>query len=114
MYATKLQSSPSVISNNLILKFSDGYSYSKGKLDSACFAILENGPVKAVKDSKPAPKKEDIDLIVRALPYSYLCMNSYSFQVNEFEISRARAERALSDNDRDVVKTMHALINLQQ
>ncbi|KAJ3853497.1 hypothetical protein EV368DRAFT_81503 [Lentinula lateritia] len=81
----------------VIMNFSDGYSYSKGKLDSACFAILENGPVKAVKDSKPAPKKEDIDLIV-----------------NEFEISRARAERALSDNDRDVVKTMHALINLHQ
>ncbi|KAJ3807970.1 hypothetical protein F5876DRAFT_47027 [Lentinula aff. lateritia] len=81
----------------VIMNFSDGYSYSKGKLDSACFVILENGPVKVAKDSKPVPKKEDIDLIV-----------------NEFEISRARAERALSDNDRDVVKTMYALINLHQ
>ncbi|KAJ4478478.1 hypothetical protein J3R30DRAFT_3695182 [Lentinula aciculospora] len=78
----------------VIMNFSDGYSYSKAKLDSACFAILENGPVKAIKDSKPAPKKEDIDFIV-----------------NEFEISRAQAERSLSDNGMDIVKTMHALIN---
>ncbi|KAJ3722792.1 hypothetical protein DFJ43DRAFT_658342 [Lentinula guzmanii] len=80
----------------VIMNFSDGYSYSKAKLDSACFAILENGPTKVSKDTKPASKKEDIDLIV-----------------NEFEISRARAERALAENDKDVVKTIHALINLQ-
>lgn len=54
------------------LKFSDGYSYSKSKLDAACVAILENGPVKPAKDTKPL-KKEDIDLIVRAVsPFLYL------------------------------------------
>ncbi|KAJ3725131.1 hypothetical protein C8R42DRAFT_718623 [Lentinula raphanica] len=80
----------------VIMNFNDGYSYTKAKFDAACFAILENGPVKAAKDTKPAPKKEDVDLIV-----------------NEFEISRAQAEKALTENDRDVVKTMHVLINLQ-
>ncbi|KAJ3830731.1 hypothetical protein EV361DRAFT_948261 [Lentinula raphanica] len=80
----------------VIMNFKDGYSYTKAKLDAACFSILENGPVKAAKDTKPTPKKEDVDLIV-----------------NGFEISRAVAEKALTENDRDVVKTMHALINLR-
>ncbi|KIK61840.1 hypothetical protein GYMLUDRAFT_42261 [Collybiopsis luxurians FD-317 M1] len=89
----------------VIMNFSDGYSYSKSKLDAACFAILEHTPsqIKAAaalkdgkdgKDVKP-PRKEDIDLIV-----------------NEFEIPRSRAEKALLENDKDVVKTMHALIGL--
>ena len=35
-----------------------------------------------------------------------------SKKVNEFEIPRSRAEKALLENDKDVVKTMHALIGL--
>ncbi|KAF5388999.1 hypothetical protein D9757_005120 [Collybiopsis confluens] len=103
---------PEVIMNNHRLsfknvvrkvKFSDGYSYSKSKLDAACFAILEHTPnqqkvamTKDGKDTKP-PKKEDIDLIV-----------------NEFEIPRPQAEKVLLENDKDVVKAMHALIGLTQ
>ncbi|KAF9059497.1 hypothetical protein BDP27DRAFT_1302578 [Rhodocollybia butyracea] len=77
----------------VIMNFSDGYSYSKSKLDAACVAILENGPVKTVKDGKALPKKEDVDFIV-----------------NEFEIPRAQAEKVLVENNKDLVQALHALV----
>ncbi|KAE9398974.1 hypothetical protein BT96DRAFT_1104612 [Gymnopus androsaceus JB14] len=41
----------------VIMNFSDGLSYSKKQLDAACFAILENGPVKPAKDTKATCKE---------------------------------------------------------
>ncbi|PFH51707.1 hypothetical protein AMATHDRAFT_58507 [Amanita thiersii Skay4041] len=80
----------------VIINFADGFSYSKGKLEEAFRpgGILEKAPPKAHKDPLPSSvKKEDVDLIV-----------------NEFEISRQRAEKALAEHDGDLGKALRALL----
>ncbi|KAG6812410.1 hypothetical protein H0H92_002986 [Tricholoma furcatifolium] len=77
--------------------FADGFSYSKGKLEEAFRAggILEKAPARAAKDPAIAAlKKEDVDLIV-----------------NELEIPRPEAEKALLENGGDLVKTLYALVD---
>ncbi|KAG7446500.1 uncharacterized protein BT62DRAFT_919778 [Guyanagaster necrorhizus] len=67
-----------------------------GKMDEAFRpgGILEKGPVKPVKDSSaPAIKKDDIDIIV-----------------NEFEMTRAQAEKVLVQHQGDVGAALKALI----
>ncbi|ESK90191.1 hypothetical protein Moror_7756 [Moniliophthora roreri MCA 2997] len=78
----------------VIMNFADGFSYVKAKLDEAYIAVITDKE----KDKKPketitGSKKEDVDLLM-----------------NEFEISRPQAEKALAANDKDVIKTIHALI----
>lgn len=53
------------------LQFTDGFSYSKGKMEEAFRAggVLDKAPPKTIKDPAVAAlKREDIDLIVRAPP----------------------------------------------
>ncbi|PPQ71752.1 hypothetical protein CVT26_007593 [Gymnopilus dilepis] len=51
-------------------------------------------PAASTKDSNaPAPKREDIDVIV-----------------HEFEISRSQAEKVLAANDADLGKALRALV----
>jgi len=76
----------------VIVNFADGLSYSKAKLEEAMLAILDKTPVRPPK-AAAAYKKEDVDLIV-----------------NELEIPRARAEKALSENDNDVQKALRSLV----
>ncbi|KAK0505006.1 hypothetical protein EDD18DRAFT_321619 [Armillaria luteobubalina] len=82
----------------VIMNYVDGFSYSKGKMDEAFRpgGILEKGPVKPVKDSSvTAIKKDDIDIIV-----------------NEFELTRAQAEKVLVQHQGDVVAALKALITV--
>ncbi|KAK7467610.1 hypothetical protein VKT23_004663 [Stygiomarasmius scandens] len=79
----------------VIMNFNDGFSYSKGKLDAAYLSIIEKPPPKQPVSKEAATlKKEDVDLIV-----------------NEFEIPRAEAEKALLENEKDLAKTLKSLIN---
>ena len=49
------------------IQYSDGFSYSKGKLEEAYREIADKVPAKPHKDPAVAAlKKEDIDLVVRA------------------------------------------------
>lgn len=51
-------------------QYQDGFSYSKGKMETALLpgGLLDKPPVKAAKDPHAASiKKEDIDVIVRLL-----------------------------------------------
>ncbi|KAK7040826.1 hypothetical protein VNI00_009422 [Paramarasmius palmivorus] len=78
----------------VIMNFGDGFSYVKGKLDEAYIAVVtEKEKEKKPKEVITGLKKEDVDLLM-----------------NEFEISRPQAEKALAANDKDVTKTIHALI----
>ncbi|KIY63608.1 hypothetical protein CYLTODRAFT_402941 [Cylindrobasidium torrendii FP15055 ss-10] len=79
----------------VIVNFSDGFSYVKAKLEAA---YAEGGVLeKSVKPPKQAEsvtlKKEDIDLIV-----------------NELELSRTQAEKALQKHRGDVSVTLRALV----
>ncbi|GLB34613.1 hypothetical protein LshimejAT787_0201780 [Lyophyllum shimeji] len=80
----------------VIMNFADGFSYSKNRMEEAFRAggILDRAPTKPAKDpAVTALKREDVDLIIQ-----------------EFEIARPRAEKALAENGGDVVKTLLALI----
>ncbi|KAL0565640.1 hypothetical protein V5O48_016379 [Marasmius crinis-equi] len=80
----------------VIMNFADGFSYVKAKLDEAYIKVI--GPdLPSNQTQKVQCKKEDVDLLM-----------------NEFEISRAQAEKALSANDKDVAKTIQALIRPQE
>lgn len=79
------------------MNYADGFSYSKGKMEEALRAcnILDKAPTKAVKDPAAAAlKRDDIDLIV-----------------HEFEITRAQAERVLTENGGDVSKALSSLVS---
>jgi NACalpha-BTF3-like transcription factor len=77
----------------VIVNFSDGFAYSKGKMDEVLRSgLLDKQPTKPVKEITLA-KREDVDLIV-----------------HELEISRAQAEKALIENGGDIVQTLRALI----
>ncbi|THV03931.1 hypothetical protein K435DRAFT_774590 [Dendrothele bispora CBS 962.96] len=78
----------------VIMNFNDGFSYSKGKLDAAYLSLIEKSPAKQIVSKEAASlKKEDVDLIV-----------------NEFEISRTEAEKALLENEKDLAKTLKSLV----
>ncbi|KAH7914025.1 hypothetical protein BJ138DRAFT_1110946 [Hygrophoropsis aurantiaca] len=77
----------------VIANFHDGHSYNKAKLDEALRSVILDRKPPKVKDTT-AVKREDID-----------------FVVNEFEISRLKAEKALIDNGGDLAKTLRALVN---
>ncbi|KAF8969586.1 hypothetical protein BDZ97DRAFT_1794061 [Flammula alnicola] len=86
----------------VIMNYVDGFAYSKHKMEEAFRpgGFLEKAAAKSpaalahAKDpAMPAPKREDVDLIV-----------------HEFEISRAQAEKVLSENGADVVKALNALV----
>ncbi|KAG6836880.1 hypothetical protein H0H93_001940 [Arthromyces matolae] len=76
--------------------------------------LLEKPPTKATKDPATSTlKRDDVDLIVRAfLARSVFHRNvTYSlFKVNEFEIARPQAEKALLENGGDVTKTLISLV----
>jgi len=77
----------------VIVNFADGYAYSKGKLEEAFRSgIFDKPPPKVSKETYNA-KKEDVDLIV-----------------SELEIPRIDAERALHENQGDVVKALLLLM----
>ncbi|KAJ7578497.1 hypothetical protein C8J56DRAFT_349884 [Mycena floridula] len=79
----------------VIMNYNDGFAYSKGKMDAALASGVLEKPVKPTKEITAGPplKKEDIDFIVQ-----------------EFEISRAQAEKALHENGGDLNKTLKALV----
>ncbi|KAF8891383.1 hypothetical protein BD779DRAFT_1514949 [Infundibulicybe gibba] len=82
----------------VIVNYTDGFAYSKGKMEEAFRAggILEKAPTKTpaitAKDGGVL-KREDIDLIM-----------------HEFEIPRAHAERALAEHGGNIDKTLRALV----
>ncbi|KZT27312.1 hypothetical protein NEOLEDRAFT_1176743 [Neolentinus lepideus HHB14362 ss-1] len=79
----------------VIVNYQDGYAYSKGKMEEAFRSGLFEKPAQKSKDTlKVASKKEDIDLIM-----------------NEFEIPRVQAEKALAENGGDLMKTIKALLS---
>ncbi|KIM48651.1 hypothetical protein M413DRAFT_437834 [Hebeloma cylindrosporum] len=82
----------------VIMNYVDGFSYSKYKMEAAFHSggFLEKPTAKAIhaKDpSAPVPKREDVDLIV-----------------HEFEITKAHAEKVLSENGADISKALAALV----
>ncbi|TEB25979.1 hypothetical protein FA13DRAFT_1692777 [Coprinellus micaceus] len=78
----------------VIVNYSDGFSYSKGKLEEGYREIADKVPVKPHKDpAVGALKKEDIDLVM-----------------TEFEIPRSKAEKILVENGSDVKKALEALV----
>ncbi|KAH7929651.1 hypothetical protein BV22DRAFT_1125568 [Leucogyrophana mollusca] len=80
---------PEVIAN-----FHDGLSFSKGKLEDALRTVVfDRKAPKSLKDPTVV-KREDIDVVV-----------------NEFEITRTQAEKALGENGGDLTKTLRALVN---
>ncbi|KAF9478506.1 hypothetical protein BDN70DRAFT_879945 [Pholiota conissans] len=87
----------------VIVNYADGFAFSKYKMEEAFRngGFLERPAVKSpaalahARDALgPAPKREDVDLIM-----------------HEFEISRAQAEKVLSENGGDVVKALTALVD---
>jgi len=76
----------------VIVNYADGYAYSKSKFDEGLRIVLADKPAKPAKTHSNV-KKEDVDLIV-----------------SELEIPRGQAERALSDNNGDLAKTLRVLI----
>ncbi|KAG7092945.1 hypothetical protein E1B28_009247 [Marasmius oreades] len=76
----------------VIMNFADGFSYVKAKLDEAYVAVIGQD-LPTAQSQKVQYKKEDLDLLI-----------------NEFEISKAQAEKALAANEKDLVKTVQALI----
>ncbi|KJA24298.1 hypothetical protein HYPSUDRAFT_136646 [Hypholoma sublateritium FD-334 SS-4] len=79
----------------VIVNYADGFAYSKHKMEEAFRpgGFLEKVAPKPPAASRDPLKREDVDLIV-----------------HEFEISRAQAEKVLSENGSDVVKALNALI----
>jgi len=75
-----------------MLQYADGYAYSKTKFDEGLRIVLADKPAKPAKTQSNV-KKEDVDLIV-----------------SELEIPRGQAEKALSDNNGDIAKTLRELI----
>jgi len=75
-----------------MLQYADGYAYSKTKFDEGLRIVLADKPAKPAKTQSNV-KKEDVDLIV-----------------SELEIPRGQAEKALSDNNGDIAKTLRKLI----
>ncbi|KAI0034057.1 hypothetical protein K488DRAFT_84392 [Vararia minispora EC-137] len=75
----------------VIVGFADGLSYSKAKLEEALRIVLDRPA--AAKAKASAFKKEDVDLLV-----------------NELDISRGQAEKALAEHDGDVQKALHSLV----
>jgi len=75
------------------VNFTDGYAYSKGKMEEAFRSGLFDRP--SMKPSKESHnvKREDVDLIVR-----------------ELEIPRPAAERALSEAQGNLTEALLALI----
>jgi NACalpha-BTF3-like transcription factor len=78
----------------VIVNFSDGFAYSKGRMDEAFRSGIfdKQQPTKSTKETAVA-KREDVDLIV-----------------HELEIPRAQAEKALIENGGDLAQTLRALI----
>lgn len=82
-------------------------------MDSAFLpgGILERAPVKAVKDATAATiKKEDVDVIVSSTSKPQDARSRSTPQVNEFELSRAQAEKVLAQHHGDLLATLKALI----
>ncbi|KAJ3478110.1 hypothetical protein NLI96_g9995 [Meripilus lineatus] len=77
----------------VIVNFADGLSYSKTKLEEAYRNGLLEKPVKPPKVTGVPAKKDDVELIVQ-----------------ELEIPKARAEKALVEHHGDVAKALEALI----
>ncbi|KAF8517513.1 hypothetical protein BU17DRAFT_49671 [Hysterangium stoloniferum] len=78
----------------VIVNFGDGFAYSKQRMDEAFRSgLFDKPPSKAPKEVHAA-KKEDVELIM-----------------NEFEISRLQAERALAAANGDVVKALKDLVS---
>ncbi|KAF8176045.1 hypothetical protein BJ912DRAFT_857594, partial [Pholiota molesta] len=82
-------------------QYADGFAYSKYKMEEAFRpgGFLERTAAKspaALAHAAPGPalKREDVDLIV-----------------HEFEISKAQAEKVLSENGADVAKALSALVD---
>ncbi|KAL1944770.1 hypothetical protein VTO73DRAFT_3200 [Trametes versicolor] len=82
---------PEVIAN-----FLDGHSYSKGKLEEVFRTLRLDKPYPKPARAPPSPyKAEDIDLLVQ-----------------EFEITRAQAEKALAEVDGNVVEALRRMVTL--
>ncbi|KAI0306668.1 hypothetical protein B0F90DRAFT_1615367, partial [Multifurca ochricompacta] len=79
--------------SEVIVNYADGYAYSKSKFEEGLRIVLADKPAKPTKVHSNTIKKEDVDLIV-----------------SELEIPRHHAEKALLDNNGDLIKTLQALI----
>ncbi|KAF8499945.1 hypothetical protein JB92DRAFT_2743220 [Gautieria morchelliformis] len=81
----------------VIMNFGDGFAYSKQRMDDAFrnSGIFDKPPPKPAKEVHPV-KKDDVDLIV-----------------NELEIPRQQAERALVAAKGDTLKALQALVSAE-
>ncbi|KAG2146208.1 hypothetical protein DEU56DRAFT_731721 [Suillus clintonianus] len=76
----------------VLTTFSDGYSYSKTKLEESLRHVLALKLAKSTKDAA-IMKREDVDLIV-----------------NELGIPRSQAEKVLSESGGELEKALRALV----
>ncbi|OJA18008.1 hypothetical protein AZE42_05759 [Rhizopogon vesiculosus] len=80
--------------SEVLATFSDGYQYSKTKLEESLHKVAALRQAKPVKDTAASTvKREDVDLIV-----------------NELGIPRTNAEKALLESEGDLEKALRALI----
>ncbi|KAG1782350.1 hypothetical protein EV702DRAFT_1063679 [Suillus placidus] len=76
----------------VLTTFSDGYQYSKTKLEESLRQVMTLKPTKSSKEAAVV-KREDVDLIV-----------------NELGIPRSHAEKALLENGGELEKALRALV----
>lgn len=82
------------IEPEVVINFADGWSYSKQRMEDAFRSgLFDKPPAKAAKESHNC-KKEDVEFIV-----------------NELEVPRIQAERALAATNGDVTKALQTLIS---
>ncbi|KIJ69212.1 hypothetical protein HYDPIDRAFT_36295 [Hydnomerulius pinastri MD-312] len=82
----------------VIAQFNDGYSYSKTKLDASLREVLTQASDR--KAIKPVKNNAQFADNVKSI-------------METFEISKAQAEKALTENDGDREKTVRALVSWQ-
>lgn len=94
-------------------QFLDGHSYSKGKLEEVFRTLRLDKPYPKPARAPSSPyKAEDIDLLVSSAISDSLLSSTCPLQVQEFEITRAQAEKALAEVDGNVVEALRRMVTL--
>ena len=92
-------------------QFLDGNSYSKGKLEEAFRTLRLDRPYpKPAKAAPTSHKAEDIDLIVSVNRANFTGSRSSELQVQEFEVTRAQAEKILTQANGNIGDALQRLL----